>query len=77
MTSHSKFRVQVREENRNYKLAKDRSSNEITFPVGLQVLERNPTNEKVVKKMAAKLRRLPSEKLLEEAKRMGVEVDGS
>ena len=77
MTSHSKFRVQVREENRNYKLAKDRSSNEITFPVGLQVLERNPTNEKVVKKMAAKLRRLPSEKLLEEAKRMGVEVDWS
>ena len=77
MTSHSKFRVQVREENRNYKLAKDRSSNEITFPVGLQVLERNPTNEKVVKEMAAKLRRLPPEKLLEEAKRMGVEVDGS
>ena len=77
MTSHSKFRVQVREENRNYKLAKDRSSNEITFPVGLQVLERNPTNEKVVKKMAAKLRRLPPEKLLEEAKRMGVEVDWS
>ena len=77
MTNHSKLRVQVREENRNYKLAKDRSSNEMSFPAGLQLHESNATNETIVKKMAAKLRRLPAEKLLEEAKRIGVELDES